>query len=162
MRWSALQRLASVPMTTALGIAQVSEATGLTRDTLRWYEREGLIPHVERGSDGRRRYDDASLRIIQLIVRLRRTGMPVADIRWFFGLIEEGAASHGRRMALLCGHRERVVAQLEQLRQDLGAIDDKIDHYRGLIGLGLDCDNEPIVDHTILERQRLERQGDAV
>ncbi|NLE78770.1 MAG: MerR family transcriptional regulator [Rhodococcus sp.] len=140
-------------MTTALGIAQVSEATGLTHDTLRWYEREGLIPRVDRGSDGRRRYDDASLRIIQLIVRLRRTGMPVADIRWFLALTEEGAASHGRRMALLRGHRERVLAQLDQLNQDLGAIDDKIEHYRGLIDLGLDCDNSPIVDRTTLERQ---------
>ncbi|MFC4604376.1 MerR family transcriptional regulator [Rhodococcus kronopolitis] len=140
-------------MTTALGIAEVSEATGLTRDTLRWYEREGLIPRVERGSDGRRRYDDASLRMIQLIVRLRRTGMPVAEIRRFLEYYEEGAASHGRRMALLLAHRERVLAQLDQLHQDLGAIDDKVEHYRGLIDRGLDCENAPITDLTVLERQ---------
>lgn len=140
-------------MTTALGIAEVAEATGLTRDTLRWYEREGLIPRVDRGTDGRRRYDDAALRMIQLIVRLRRTGMPVAEIRRFLALYDEGAASHGRRMALLLEHRERVLAQLEQLHQDLGAIDDKIEHYRGLIDRGLDCEDRPIADPIVIERQ---------
>ncbi|MDG3009728.1 MerR family transcriptional regulator [Rhodococcus sp. D2-41] len=140
-------------MTTALGIAEVAESTGLTRDTLRWYEREGLIPRVNRGSDGRRRYDDVSLRMIQLVVRLRRTGMPVAEIRRFLALYNEGAASHGRRMALLLEHRERVLAQRAQLDEDLGAIDDKIEHYRGLIDRGLDCTETPITDPILIERQ---------
>ncbi|WP_430331150.1 MerR family transcriptional regulator [Rhodococcus sp. ACT016] len=140
-------------MTASLGIASVAEVTGLTQDTLRWYEREGLIPRVVRGSDGRRRYDDASVRIIQLIVRLKRTGMPVAEIRRFLELYEEGAASHGRRMALLEEHRARVAARLAELRQDLTAIDDKIDHYRGLIAHGLDCDDTAITDTDVLEQQ---------
>ena len=51
-----------------LGIADVAKQTGLTQDTLRWYERQGVIPPVPRQSDGRRSYDEASVRIIQLIV----------------------------------------------------------------------------------------------
>ncbi|RVW09313.1 MerR family transcriptional regulator [Prescottella agglutinans] len=141
-------------MTAALGIAEVSEATGLTQDTLRWYEREGLIPRVERGSDGRRIYDDAAVRTIELIVRLRRTGMPVAEIRSFLAMYDEGAASHGRRMTMLRAHRERVLGQLAQLRQDLGALDAKIEHYRDLVERGLDCENRPIVDATTRLRQR--------
>lgn len=141
-------------MTAGLGIAEVSETTGLTQDTLRWYEREGLIPRVERGSDGRRIYDDTSVRMIELIVRLRRTGMPVAEIRSFLAMYEEGAASHGRRMTLLREHRERVLGHLAQLRQDLGALDAKIEHYRDLVERGLDCENRPIVDETTRLRQR--------
>ena len=68
-----------------LGIADVAKQTGLTQDTLRWYERQGVIPPVPRQGDGRRSYDEASVRIIQLIVRLRRTGMPVEDMRQFCG-----------------------------------------------------------------------------
>ncbi|MGO4201825.1 MerR family transcriptional regulator [Rhodococcus sp. TAF43] len=140
-------------MTASLGIASVAEVTGLTQDTLRWYEREGLIPRVARGTDGRRRYDNASIRIIQLIVRLKRTGMPVAEVRRFLAMYGEGAASHGRRMALLEEHRARVATQLAELREDLAAVDDKIRHYRGLIADGLDCDDTPITDTSIRERQ---------
>lgn len=61
-------------------IGEVSRLTGLSPDTLRWYEREGLIPPVPRTSDGRRAYDDLLVRTITLIVRLRCTGMPVADM----------------------------------------------------------------------------------
>ncbi|TQF69200.1 MerR family transcriptional regulator [Rhodococcus spelaei] len=112
-----------------------------------------MIPRVDRGSDGRRRYDHMSLRTIQLIIRLRRTGMPVAEIRRFLELHEEGATSHGRRIALLLEHCERVLTQLDQLHQDLGAIDDKIEHYRGLIDLGLDSRNAPIDNPTVRQRQ---------
>ncbi|MFV0260764.1 MAG: MerR family transcriptional regulator [Acidimicrobiales bacterium] len=65
------------------GIAEVVERTGLTRDTLRWYEREGLIPPVDRDPSGYRAYSDATIGLIQLIVRLRRTGMPVEHMRRF-------------------------------------------------------------------------------
>lgn len=140
--------------TTALGIAEVSGRTGLTQDTLRWYEREGLIPRVPRTPDGRRAYDDASVRIVQLIVRLRRTGVPVADIREFCRMLDEGAGSHGRRMALLREHRVRLLAQLAQLREDLAAVDEKIAHYEDLIDRGLDCAERPITDPRVRAQQR--------
>ena len=138
----------------ALGIAEVAAATGLSQDTLRWYEKEGLVPPVARDHAGRRRYDEPTLRIIQLIVRLRRTGMPLAEIRSFGEMYLEGAASHSRRMALLTEHRTRVLAQLDQLRGDLAAVEDKIGHYAHLVDAGLDCDECLITDPTILTQQR--------
>lgn len=140
--------------TTTLGIAAVSDRTGLTQDTLRWYEREGLIPRVPRSPDGRRAYDDASVRLLELVVRLRRTGMPVADIKRFCLLLEEGASTHGRRMTLLREHRERLLAQLVQLREDLGAVEDKIAHYHYLIERELDCTEAPIADPRVRAQQR--------
>ena len=138
----------------ALGIAEVAAATGLSQDTLRWYEREGLTPAVARGADGRRRYDAATVRLIELLLRLRRTGMPVAEMKRFVELLAEGAASHGRRMALMEEQRLRVLAAQLQLADDLAAIEAKIAHYATLIDAGQDCAQEPIDDADVLSRQR--------
>lgn len=140
--------------TTPRGIAAVAHHTGLTQDTLRWYEREGLIPRVPRAADGRRAYDDASVRLVELIVRLRRTAMPVAQIKTFCRMLEDGAPTHGRRMTLLREHRERLLLQLAQLREDLEAVDAKIGHYEWLVAQGLDCAEEPITDPRVRAEQR--------
>lgn len=138
----------------SLTIAQVSERTGLTKDTLRWYESEGLIPRVDRDPSGYRAYDEGAVRMIELVARLRRTGMPVREMRDFVAMVAEGAATHGRRMTLLAEHRRRVLAQVAQLQEDLDSIDDKVDHYARLIELGLDCAGAPVTDPTIRTLQR--------
>lgn len=145
-------------MTTAIGdgpvgIRAVSELTGLSLDTLRWYEREGLLPRVDRSADGRRLYSSTSVGMVRLVQALRRTGMPVADVRRFVRLMGEGAASHGRRMAMLEQQAGRVVAQLDQMREDLATVQDKIAHYRDLIDRGLDCDGNSVHPATAT-RQR--------
>lgn len=142
-------------MTTEIhGIAEVAELTGLTKDTLRWYEREGLIPAVDRDGAGRRQYDDALVRMLHLLVRLRRTGMPVAQVKHFVDLMEEGAASHGRRITLLQEHRLRLIEQIAALHDDLQAVGDKIGHYEVLIAAGMDCTEEQINDPDVLRKQR--------
>lgn len=135
-------------------IAQVVERTGLTKDTLRWYERQGLIPPVDRTAGGHRAYDAAAVRMIELIVRLRRTTMPVSEMKDFVALVQLGPATHGRRLDLLESHRARVQAQLTQLQDDLSVIDAKIAHYAELIDAGRDCVDAPITDPTILNEQR--------
>ncbi|MFI5491016.1 MerR family transcriptional regulator [Actinoplanes sp. NPDC051859] len=132
----------------------MAERTGLSKDTLRWYEAEGLIPAVQRDASGYRSYDEAAVRMIDLVVRLRRTGMPVKDAKDFIAMTRQGTATHGRRMALLQAHRDRVRAHLDQLRNDLHAIDDKIDHYAGLIAEGRDCAAREVTDPAIRAQQR--------
>lgn len=140
--------------TPELGIAAVAERTGLSQDALRWYEREGLIPPVPRTPSGRRTYDDAAVRMVQLVVRLRRTGMPIAQVKEFCVMVGEGAATHGRRMSLLLEHRVRLLEQQAQLRDDLAAVDHKISHYEDLIERGLDCAETPVTDPGIRSQQR--------
>jgi DNA-binding transcriptional MerR regulator len=134
--------MTAVTRETSLGIRQVSEETGLSIDTLRWYEREGLLPLVERSADGRRRYPPGALRFIRLVQALRRTGMPVADVRRFVTLGGGELAHHPERMALL----EQQCAQIEQrmveLRDDLAVVQAKIAQYRELIARGVDCEDE--------------------
>ncbi|WJZ03440.1 HTH-type transcriptional regulator AdhR [Corynebacterium freiburgense] len=137
-----------------MGISEISNITGLSQDTLRWYERQGIIPAITRSSDGRRCYSETDARIIQLIVRLRRTGMPLADIRRFRNLLIGGAATHGRRMALLQKHKKHLEAHISELQQDLRNLNDKIAHYQRLIELQLDCSEQPITDPKTLQEQR--------
>jgi DNA-binding transcriptional MerR regulator len=122
--------------TEALGIAEVAERTGLTQDTLRWYEREGMIPRVARGGDRRRRYDERSVQRIELLVRLRATGMPTSEMREFSQLLAGGIETHNRRLEILSSHRQRIVAEQQRLAECLDAVDFKISNYSRLKGEG--------------------------
>lgn len=136
--------MTTVAATRWRGIAEVAELSGLSQDTLRWYEREGLIPPVGRGPDGRRRFDDRATAMIVMLAKLRASGMPTDDMRAFSRLVAEGAASHGRRLALLDEHRARIEARMDLLHDAMRALTEKSDHYRSLIAAGLDCDGIPI------------------
>lgn len=116
----------------ALTIAEAAEATGLSVDTLRYYEKDDLLLRpVPRSSSGHRRYDDADLRWIELVTRLRATGMPIRDVRRYAALVRAGAGNEEERLALLEAHREQVLRQLAEVTAHLAAIDHKIDLYTG-------------------------------
>lgn len=140
-------------MSEELTITEVARRTGLSKDALRWYENEGLIPQVPRDGQGRRAYDERTLQMVDLLVKLRRTGMPVRVMREFLALVEQGAVSHGRRMTLLTEHRDEVLAKVRETLADLDAIEAKIAHYGELIDAGLDCNEQPVSDE-VAARQR--------
>ena len=113
-----------------LPIADASERTGLTPDTLRYYERDGLMLHeVGRSATGHRRYTETDLRWIRLITRLRATGMPIRDVRRYAELVRQGDGNEQERLDLLRAHRQQVLAQLAEVQDHLGAIDAKIGIY---------------------------------
>jgi DNA-binding transcriptional MerR regulator len=112
-----------------LTIAEAAERTGLTRHTLRYYERDGLMLGVDRDESGHRRYSERDLGWIELISKLRATGMPVRDVRRYAGLVRAGDGNEDERLALLRTHRERVRAQLAAMTDYLDAIDLKISYY---------------------------------
>lgn len=124
-----------------LGIREVSDATGISVDTLRWYEKEGLLPLVERSSDGRRRYPPAAVRFVRLVQALRRTGMPVAEVREFVQLGGGELANHGPRTAVLQRQAARIDQQLADLEADRAVLAAKIADYQRLVALGLDCED---------------------
>jgi DNA-binding transcriptional MerR regulator len=111
-------------------VSEVAGLTGLTAHTLRWYERVGLLDAVSRDTVGRRRYGEADLTRLRFLIRLRATGMPVRDMIRYVDLVRAGPATVADRVALLAAHRERVLEQIEALREDLKIIDYKIDNYR--------------------------------
>ncbi|MET7680809.1 MerR family transcriptional regulator [Streptomyces sp. NPDC005423] len=117
-----------------LTIAQVAERTGLSHDTLRYYERAGLIERVGRSTGNQRRYQAADLAWLEFLLRLRETGMSVADMRRFARLRAAGNVTVADRLALLRTHRAELADRIEALSRDAVALDDKIDHYERLLG----------------------------
>jgi DNA-binding transcriptional MerR regulator len=119
---------------TTLTIAEAAERTGLTAHTLRYYERDGLmLDPVERAASGHRRYSDRDVAWIELITRLRATGMPIRDVRRYAALVREGAGNEAQRLALLLAHRELVERKLAEVTAHLRAIDHKIALYESKV-----------------------------
>ncbi|MFF4216437.1 MerR family transcriptional regulator [Streptomyces nondiastaticus] len=110
-------------------ISEVAGCTGLSVHTLRWYERIGLMPHVDRSHTGQRRYTDRDLDWLDLVGRLRLTGMPVADMVRYARLVREGEHTMAEREELLTAHREDVRKRIAELRSTLEVLDYKIDIY---------------------------------
>src|ERR1700728_3760451 len=95
-----------------LTIAEVAERTGLSRHTLRYYERDGLMLGVARADSGHRRSSEHDLGWINLLTKLRATGMPIREVRRYAELVRAGDGNEGERLVLLRAHRERVRVQL--------------------------------------------------
>jgi DNA-binding transcriptional MerR regulator len=141
-RPSVVRVTASPPTRDAVGIRDVSERTGLSIDTLRWYERQGLLPDVRRGTDGRRRYSTTAIEFVKLVQVLRRTGMPVAEVRKFVQLGGGELAHHAPRIALLEQHAACIEKLVAQLQADHATVQNEIAHYRDLLTRGEDCKDE--------------------
>ncbi|MER7168194.1 MerR family transcriptional regulator [Micromonospora sp. NPDC000207] len=115
-------------MTASLPPAQAAERTGLTLDTLRYYEREGLIGPVDRTSGGKRRYSDDDVFWIGLISCLRDAGLGIADLRQFTSMLREGDAA-GDRVGFLTRHRSELQRRAAQIETAISVLDEKIAYY---------------------------------
>jgi len=108
------------------GIAEVSARIGLAPDTLRYFERQGVVPSPRRDDAGHRRYTTADVELIRMLVHLRETGMPLADIARFTAADDKVADPTGLRVELLTAHRRRVHDRREELDRALDVITRKI------------------------------------
>ncbi|MFJ3902331.1 MerR family transcriptional regulator [Streptomyces sp. NPDC090025] len=115
-------------------ISEVAALTGLSAHTLRWYERIGLMPHVDRSHTGQRRFTERDLGWLRFVGKLRLTGMAVADMVRYAELIQEGPHTHDERRALLESTRDGVIARIAELQDALAVLDLKIDHYSTVCG----------------------------
>jgi DNA-binding transcriptional MerR regulator len=114
------------PVTT-LEPAEAARATGLTLDTLRYYEREGLIGPIERTAGGQRRYGPDDVAWIGLVTCLRDAGLGIADLRRFTELLR--TEDDGDRVAFLERRREELRDRLRRTQAALDVLDDKIAYY---------------------------------
>ncbi|WP_417773729.1 MerR family transcriptional regulator [Stappia sp.] len=112
-------------------IGDLAQRTGLSVDTLRYYEKIGLIPAPLRDSGGRRIYDTAILGWLDFLDRLKATGLGMRDrLRYADLRTHPGVASVRERREMLERHREKVAADLDRLGETLKLLDDKVDLYR--------------------------------
>lgn len=113
-------------------IEEASALTGVSRDTLRYYERIGLLPRVARAANGHRRYSEDDLGWVRFLTLLRGTDMPIQDMLRIVELTRAGDHTIPDRLALLRRHRDGLVERLDRMQRHLDAINLKISIYEGL------------------------------
>ncbi len=112
-------------------IQEVCNRTGLTAHTLRYYEKEGLLNHVERSAGGFRQYSDEDLEWLGLICCLKNTGMPLQEIARFVQLAHEGDQTLEERVELLKNHRAQLILRMEEMQKYLDKITWKVNFFSG-------------------------------
>jgi DNA-binding transcriptional MerR regulator len=116
-----------------ISIGELSRLTGLTAHTLRFYESAGVLKPVGRASNGHRRYHSNDVLWLEFVLKLKLTGMPLAEIRRYAQLREQGEMTLDSRLAMLTRHRERLVAKMTALAACADTLDEKIRIYRSMI-----------------------------
>lgn len=116
-------------------IAEVSEKFELSQDTLRYYERIGLIPPVNRNKSGIRHYTEEDCKWIEFIKCMRHSaGLPVEVLIEYVALFQQGDDTLETRKDLLIEQRYRLAAKIEEMTNTLIRLDDKIARYEQTIG----------------------------
>ncbi|MFJ4145146.1 MerR family transcriptional regulator [Pseudomonas sp. NPDC089734] len=113
-------------------INQVSECTGLTTHTLRYYERIGLLAPVARAAGGQRVYAPTDMAWLEFLLRLRTTHMSIGKMQEFAKLRSEGDATVSERRQMLECHLQDVQAEIVAMKNAVVALEGKIAYYRGL------------------------------
>jgi DNA-binding transcriptional MerR regulator len=114
-------------------IAETAEKYGLTTDTLRYYERIGLIPPVQRNKAGNRDYGEIDHRVIGFVKRMRQAGVSVESLIEYTKLLRQGIQTRETRKAILREQRELIAARIAEMQQTLENLDYKIINYDTVI-----------------------------
>ena len=114
-------------------IAEVSRKFGISADTLRYYERIGLLPHVHRNESGVRDYDEQDLARVKFVKCMRGANVSIEALIEYMQLFEEGDSTLAARKAILEEQRDAVRERMAEMQAGLDRLDYKIAHYEDLI-----------------------------
>ena len=114
-------------------IAEVSEHTGISTDTLRYYERIGLIWPVNRNASGIRDYTDLDLRRVDFIKCMRSAGLPVEVLIEYVGLVQQGDKTIEARKEILIEQRELLLGRMQEMQKTLDILNHKIEVYENAV-----------------------------
>ncbi|MBQ2698150.1 MAG: MerR family transcriptional regulator [Clostridia bacterium] len=140
-------------------VGEMARMLGVAPSTLRYYDREGLLPFVERTEGGNRAFKDEDLPWLRTIECLKRTGMQLRDIRSFIHMCLEGPSTIGGRRELCERQREAVQRQIADLEETLATIDYKCWYYATAEQLGSTDAVERLTEEEIPEQHRAARRG---
>ncbi|MCS6910264.1 MAG: MerR family transcriptional regulator [Anaerolineales bacterium] len=110
-------------------ISEVSEQSGLSVDTLRYYEKIGLLSPVNRTKSGIRDYNELDLKRIDFIKCMRRSGLPIEVLLEYFALVEQGDETIEARKTILQEQRTQLVAKMAEMQETLNLLEQKIQGY---------------------------------
>lgn len=114
----------------ATSIKEAAELTGLTEDTIRYYEKIGLLPYADRKQNGHRIYSKDQIRSILFLTRLKATGMTIEEMKRYRALTSGGNEAIPQKISLLEEHLEKIRQEIASLIETEKVIEYKIDHYR--------------------------------
>jgi DNA-binding transcriptional MerR regulator len=110
-------------------ITEVAEKYSITADTLRYYERIGLIPPVPRSSSGIRDYDEESCRWVELMRCMRKSGVQIEALIEYVALFRQGDSTVDARKQILKEQRNQLVEKMEDIRKSIERLNIKIERY---------------------------------
>ena len=116
-----------------MNIKRVSELTGVSAATIRYYERIGLIPPVPRNKSGVRNFTEHEIGILEFVRCFRKAGMSVESLIEYIALLEKGEGTEEARLALLVEQREEMDARIDELNQARERLNYKIENYENQI-----------------------------
>ncbi len=117
-------------------IKEVSEKFGISQDTLRYYERVGMIPHVTRTAGGIRNYQESDLGWVEMALCMRSAGLPIEAMIEYVRLFQEGDETIPARLQLLLDQREALIEQKAQIDTTLKRLNYKISRYERAVETG--------------------------
>jgi len=110
-------------------ISEVSDQCDLSPDTLRYYERIGLLPPINRNNGGIRDYSELDVRRVEFIKCMRSVGLPLEVLIEYFDLVQQGDQTIEARKQMLVEQREQLLARMKEMRDTLDLLDYKISIY---------------------------------
>lgn len=116
-------------------ISEAAQKTGLPPSTIRYYDKEGLLPNIKR-KNGIRVFEDIDLRLMGLLTCLKNTGMPIKRIRDYVELTSKGDDTLQERYEIIKAQRQFVLDQIEQLQYYLEELDFKDWYYNKALAAG--------------------------
>ena len=114
-------------------IADVSERYDISLDTLRYYERIGLIPPVNRNKSGIRDYSEIDLKRVEFIKCMRSAGLPIDVLVEYVGLVKQGDKTIEARKGILKEQREQLLVKMDEMQKTLDMLNYKIEVYENAV-----------------------------
>lgn len=114
-------------------ISEVSEQCGLSSDTLRYYERIGLIPPVNRNGSGIRDYDEIDMKRVEFIKCMRNAGLPIEVLSEYVGLVQQGDETIEARKEILIEQRTQLMNRMAEMQETLDLLNYKITVYENTV-----------------------------
>lgn len=110
-------------------VGEMAKKIGVASSTLRYYDKEGILPFIKRSAGGKRIFKDSDMEWLSIIECLKKTGMPIKEIKKFVDWCIEGDSTIDKRLALIDKQRDEVLNQMEQLKSTLETLDYKHWYY---------------------------------
>jgi DNA-binding transcriptional MerR regulator len=143
-------------------VGEIAKKLNVAASTLRYYDKEGLLPFVERSSSGIRMFKDEDMSGLQIIECLKKTGMPIREIKHFMDCCMEGDSRIDERLFIIESQRDSVVRQMEEMQEMLDMLNFKCWYYETAKEAGTCAVHEDMPAEDIPEEYRkyLKRKAD--